>query len=163
DVVEAALLAGADDLLAAGQPVEVGRVPEVEVRRQRREARVPVVAAGALVDPDDVGVPGVGGGDAGRGLGGRGDGVVYGGGGGVVDGGVGGGGGAEGGGGGARGEVGVGDGEGLPDDVAVVGVEQHQRAARRGGQGGALVAGGDADGDVLADRRRRAPDLRARV
>src|SRR5262245_20023993 len=59
DVVEAALLAGADHLLAAGEPVEVGRVAEVEVRCQRGEPRVPVVAVGALVDPDDVAVAGV--------------------------------------------------------------------------------------------------------
>src|SRR5262249_58052871 len=69
DVVEAALLAGADDLLPGGERVEVGRVPEIEVRRQRGEAGVPVVAGGALVDPDDVAVPGVEGdhGVAGRG------------------------------------------------------------------------------------------------
>src|SRR5262249_19634796 len=57
DVVEAALLAGADHRFAAGGLVDVRRIPEIEVRLCRLEPGVPVVLRGALVDPHDVAVP----------------------------------------------------------------------------------------------------------
>src|SRR5439155_21644576 len=71
DVKETALLAGADDLFAVGEPVDVGRIAEIEVRLRRLEARVPVVLGGALVDPDDVAVPRVEGDHGVAGFGGR--------------------------------------------------------------------------------------------